>query len=182
MPKKGELTAERVTITCPCGKEFSVTKTRYEAGRGRRCSKECQRKFMTRPSGLKYNIVKVNPTRFPPGHVPWNKGAKGAQVAWNKGRPSGVIPPTAFKPGEMSGEANCRWAGDDVGYQGLHIRVYNERGPAVDYPCQHADETCKGPMHWANISGRYESVDDFMPLCQSHHARYDRRLRLRGSW
>lgn len=32
-------------------------------------------------------------------------------------------------------------------------------------------------MQWANISQRYLSVGDFMPLCQSHHARYDRVVR-----
>ena len=29
-------------------------------------------------------------------------------------------------------------------------------------------------MEWANISHQYLGVDDFMPLCQSHHIRYDR--------
>lgn len=28
-------------------------------------------------------------------------------------------------------------------------------------------------MHWANTSHEYLGIEDFMPLCQSHHYRYD---------
>lgn len=74
MPPKGSRYAERVEVTCPCGTVFSVTKKRYDDGRGRRCSKACQYAHMERPSGLKYNLVKVNPTKFVPGQEAWNKG------------------------------------------------------------------------------------------------------------
>jgi hypothetical protein len=30
-------------------------------------------------------------------------------------------------------------------------------------------------MQWANVSGEYRDVNDFMPLCRYHHRRYDRR-------
>jgi hypothetical protein len=73
MPAKGSRSAERVKVTCPCGTEFEVPRSRYEAGRGRRCSKPCQYRYATRPSGLKYNVTKENPTTFKQGDRPWNK-------------------------------------------------------------------------------------------------------------
>ena len=179
MGARGVQTAERIEVICPCGKTFLVRRKRYEDGRGRRCSKECQYKYATRPSGLTYVKHRDNPTQFQPGLVPWNKGTRGVMVAWNKGLKTGVMPPNAFQPGETAGAANPRWAGEDVRYGGLHTRLRRERGKASDYVCAHADNTCKGPMHWASISHEYRSVEDFMPLCQSHHIRYDKAS---GTW
>lgn len=50
-----------------------MTKSRYESGRGRRCSKTCQYRYATRPKGLTYSVTKENPTVFKPGDRPWNK-------------------------------------------------------------------------------------------------------------
>ena len=55
----------------------------------------------------------------------------------------------------------------------LHKLVHKTRGRAALLPCAQADNTCTGRMEWANISGEYRDVDDFMPLCKSHHRRYD---------
>lgn len=62
-----------VDCICPCGKEFQVYECRVKAGRGKRCSKECQYKYAQRPSGLNYTKHKDNPTSFQPGHIPWSK-------------------------------------------------------------------------------------------------------------
>jgi hypothetical protein len=59
-------------------------------------------------------------------------------------------------------------------YSDLHNRVRRERGSASAYECEHADETCKGRIEWANISHEYKDVEDFMPLGASHHHRHDR--------
>jgi hypothetical protein len=83
MPPKGSRLAERVQVICPCGVEFAVTKKRFEDGRGRRCSKACQYTHMERPSGLKYKIVKDNPTSFKPGQQPWNEGRYKSEVGYN---------------------------------------------------------------------------------------------------
>ena len=55
----------------------------------------------------------------------------------------------------------------------LHKRLYLVRGKALQHPCTQADKTCRGPVWWANISHQYIDVWDFMPLCVSHHRRYD---------
>jgi hypothetical protein len=60
-----------------------------------------------------------------------------------------------------------------IGYRALHLRVRKAHGRAADHPCEHADGSCSGSMQWANISGDYRGIDDFMPLCRFHHRLYD---------
>jgi hypothetical protein len=61
-------------------------------------------------------------------------------------------------------------------YMAIHRSVYRERGKASTFGCTQRNNTCRGRMEWANISGEYLDVDDFMPLCRSHHLRYDFNL------
>jgi hypothetical protein len=71
----------------------------------------------------------------------------------------------------------------DLSNGGLHGRLKRDRGRASEHACTYADDSCKGPMHWANISHDYLGIEDFMPLCQSHHWRYDRLVRnLKRPW
>ena len=96
--------------------------------------------------------------------------------------PSGGCPPghpIHVQRVHRTGPDHPNWAGDDPSYRALHGRVRKERGPASEQVCLHADDTCEGRMNWANISHEYRDVQDFMPLCQSHHIRYDRES---GSW
>lgn len=176
--------AEHVQVTCPCGTDLRVTRREHDAGRGRYCSNDCKYRYRVQPkrgpnpklkggnsTSWKPGVRQPTAVVFEPGHAPWNRGVTGIHLS----------PDSEFKPGSTVGEANGRWAGDDVGYFGIHSRVYKERGRAADYACQHADSTCKGPMHWASISHEYKDMDDFMPLCQSHHVRYDNALRKQAS-
>jgi len=178
---KGVRRSSYVSVLCPCGKQFEVQPSR--AGRKKYCSLDCKRAYAIRPSGLTYNLVKDNPTtikpgqrlspetEFKPGQKPWNDGVTGTHFS----------PATEFKPGDNMGSENPRWKGDEVEYFGLHQRLYGKYGRAAEYACVYADQTCKGPMNWANISGEYLGVEDFMPLCRSHHIRYDRANGFWGS-
>lgn len=48
---------------CSCGKEIlNIKPSRYT--RTKYCSRECQFKYHSRPSGLTYKLVKENPTKF----------------------------------------------------------------------------------------------------------------------
>lgn len=67
MKKVDGRTVEKLEIVCPCGITFQVSKKRFESGRGKRCSKECQYKYATRASGLSYNITKENKGWFKEG-------------------------------------------------------------------------------------------------------------------
>lgn len=74
---------------------------------------------------------------------------------------------------DQRGEKNHAWRGDAAGYQALHLRVRSHRG---------IPETCvecgsSGPCEWANLTGRYEEVDDYASMCRSCHRRYDRERR-----
>lgn len=86
MPKK----VERQEVQCPCGKVFTAAPWQIRAGRGKRCSKECQYKYPTRPTGLKYEINKENPSWFKPGEV------------------------------QFAGADHPEWKGEGVGYEELH--------------------------------------------------------------
>ena len=169
-------------ITCACGAEFKTSEGRIASGRGKYCSRACLYAYRTRPSGLKYNIIKENPTSFKSGHEPWNKGLRGIHLS-----PATEFKPgehreaaTEFKPGQAAGEANFRWSGglgarrqDRPDYALIHYLVRKERGRAADFSCAFLDETCRGSMQWACISQEYRDTEDFMPLCRSHHVRYD---------
>ena len=63
-----------ISVICKCGKEFFTQEYRIKNNRGKFCSINCKRKYAIRPKGLKYNLVKENPTSFKKGFVPWNKG------------------------------------------------------------------------------------------------------------
>jgi hypothetical protein len=85
---------------------------------------------------------------------------------------------------KLTGPGHGRWVGDTIGYGGMHDRV---RRVLQGQPCSLADTSCKGPIHAALIHGRgtkqemrdgamrwYSTrVEDYVPLCDSHHVRYD---------
>ena len=59
---------------CACGKKFSTSSYRLESGRGKFCNIKCKYKYANRRSGLKYILVKENPTSFKKGQKSWNDG------------------------------------------------------------------------------------------------------------
>jgi hypothetical protein len=65
-------------------------------------------------------------------------------------------------------------------YLALHYQVRKLRGRARYLQCAHADKTCLSYIVWANISHLYLDVDDFMPLCRSHHRRHDDTIEWRS--
>lgn len=161
----------KIAVTCPCSAVFEVTQARLDAGRGRQCSVECRRKYITRPSGLNYTLHKENPTWFKPGHVPWSKGMKRGP-AWNTGlRGTHFSPDTEFKMGERVGEANPKWRGDDVGYQALHTWV--SRHKTKPDACEWCNTTGV-PIDWANKSHEYHrDLADWLALCKPCHGKHD---------
>lgn len=59
---------------------------------------------------------------------------------------------------------------ENPGYSGQHKRVYAEHGRASSYACS---APCgKMAQQWACV-GDYANVDDYVPLCISHHKRFD---------
>lgn len=84
----------------------------------------------------------------------------------------------------QSGELAHHWAGDDVGYSGIHKRAARALPPV----CSMADETCCGHLesalrHDANGPLREDKrgiysprIEDYFRLCRSHHNRYDGKM------
>lgn len=88
--------------------------------------------------------------------------------------------------GDPETVVHSRWLGDDVGYEGVHIRIRDERGPASDYFCKHCGKIAED---WAyDHCDRHEKHDEirglpystdakrYIPLCKSCHQRFDRSL------
>lgn len=68
------------------------------------------------------------------------------------------------------GPANDSWVGDEASYKACHNRVRSIRGtPSKCDWCGTED----GVFEWANLTGHYLDVNDFVRLCRSCHHFYD---------
>ena len=75
-----------------------------------------------------------------------------------------------FRFEQKPGEANSNWIGDDATYAAFHARVEAIYGkPPL---CAHCQAT-EGRFEWANLTGHYEDVKDYIRLCLSCHRRFD---------
>jgi hypothetical protein len=116
------------------------------------------------------------------GRPPWNKGL----VGFMKGHPPYFVAKGESNPffGKthtdetkekmrqkklgMVGDRANRWAGDSVGYYGLHSWVNRELGKALG--CSNNPNHISSRYHWANKSGEYRrDVTDWLSLCPSCH-------------
>ena len=88
------------------------------------------------------------------------------------------------------GEANHVWVGDRAGYSAVHRRLHVR----LPKECAQADDTCRGriesalrhetpPEYLVGAVGDHPGLhfsfreEDYMPLCQYHHLRYDKTLK-----
>lgn len=77
---------------------------------------------------------------------PWNKGKKGTPARkWKEGK--------------------------DLHYGTFHKRVAKKRGKANH--CERCDVKGVRKYEWANISGNYHDVNDYIQLCVSCHRKFD---------
>lgn len=75
---------------------------------------------------------------------------------------------------DQSGERNARWKGDDATYSALHLRVIVARGrPDACEWCN----AVSGRFEWANLTGAYHDVNDYVRLCCSCHTKFDNQRR-----
>lgn len=80
---------------------------------------------------------------------------------------------------DQTGSRNHMWKGDDASYKAFHLRVAATRGtPARCAAC----EATNGRFEWANLTGNYADVHDYIRLCVACHRRMDAYRRYeRGS-
>lgn len=74
----------------------------------------------------------------------------------------------------QSGQMNSQWKNKNACYSACHNRVYAARGKARHCSiCGRADGNSK--YHWANLTGNYEDINDFAPMCVSCHHKHDNK-------
>jgi hypothetical protein len=147
-------------------------------------------KYRKRPSGLTYNLTKVNPSWYQLGHTPWHKGLKGIHQSPDTEFKPGqrVSPATEFKPGEPpwnkgiigvmpAGTSHHAYKGDEVSYASLHGWVKRVKG--LPNTCEACGKDATHPdvfrVEWANKSHLYKrELDDWIALCMKCHRAYDK--------
>jgi len=156
---------------CVCGKKFRTRSYRIL----KFCSKKCRYENAHRPSGLKYKLVKVNPTSFKKGQKPWNDGLAGKGVckanngSIKKGQRISIA--TEFKKGQKSWNADKKiWKGERKEYTKIHRWVRKQKGkPKKCARCGSIEKVV-----WGNISQEYKyDVSDWMEICKSCHTKND---------
>ena len=75
-------------------------------------------------------------------------------------------------------ELNHMWKGNFASYKAFHLRLKSEKGQAKLFPCSVCGTNDKDKAYdWANISGKYEDVNDYASMCRSCHRQYDKKRR-----
>ena len=92
------------------------------------------------------------------------------KVIWQRFKNDGYACRVAKKRDQF-GKNNDSWKGNDAGYKALHYRVITKRGqPQL---CEDCGTTKAKRYEWANLTGRFEDVNDYKRLCKSCHAKLD---------
>jgi predicted Fe-S protein YdhL (DUF1289 family) len=76
---------------------------------------------------------------------------------------------------KQNGKDNASWKGNEAGYKAFHYRLYSVRGKP-DY-CSMCERTEAKRFEWANMTGTYEDIYDYVRLCSSCHAKFDNKVR-----
>lgn len=77
------------------------------------------------------------------------------------------------------GENNHAWKGDSASKCAFHRRLYSRFGKPAE--CGVCGTTDAGHYDYANLTGRYEDIEDYLPMCRSCHWRYDdKHMNFRG--
>jgi len=93
------------------------------------------------------------------------------KVVWLAMRKHGIHARVAAKR-DQKGSKNSTWKGDAAGYQALHLRVSRLLGnPTRCDVCGTTDPTVS--YDWANLSGRYYDIRDYLRMCRSCHWKRD---------
>ncbi len=88
-------------------------------------------------------------------------------------RRHGIKARTAAKRDQW-GENNHLWKGDEASKYAFHRRLYSRFGkPSC---CSRCGTTESEHYDYANLTGRYEDLDDYAPMCRSCHWKYDRKI------
>lgn len=94
-------------------------------------------------------------------------------------REYGISPRSKGITGHHWNEEHHNWKGDEAGYQALHSRLHRRRG--MPRHCEVCDTSNPSKTYdWANLTGRYEDIEDYKRMCRSCHRKYDAQRRRNG--
>lgn len=80
------------------------------------------------------------------------------------------------RKGKYIGDLNHQWKGSKAGISAFHYRVYFRRGKAdCCEVCNKNDNSKK--YDWANLTGKYDDINDYKKICISCHRKYDYKRR-----
>lgn len=95
------------------------------------------------------------------------------KVIWRHMKSHGISARIAAKRNQ-SGDSNHMWKGNRASYGAKHMRIYSLLGRASDYGCSICGRKDSAVSYdWANLSGDYDDIKDFAPMCRSCHRKYD---------
>lgn len=124
---------------------------------GKKHSEESKKKMSIAKKGKHISLK----TEFKKGNVPWAKGK-------NK----------KDNPELYSGERHWKYAGDKIGYAGIHTWIKKELGKPSK--CSKCDTEKSKRFMWHNISGEYKrDVKDWEGVCAKCHAHMHENWRKR---
>lgn len=93
------------------------------------------------------------------------------KVVFSWFRKLGIESRIPFKRNQ-NGPNNDSWKGDDATYAAFHYRVESQRGkPRL---CMVCGDLQSKVYEWANLTGRYNDVNDYARMCRSCHRKYDK--------
>ncbi len=102
------------------------------------------------------------------------------KVIWRHMKNHGINARIAAKR-EQRGDKNHMWKGDDVTYKAFHVRITKAMGKAKDKGCSVCGTTDKSFSYdWANLTGKYNDLNDYTAMCRSCHRQYDKARRFGG--
>lgn len=78
------------------------------------------------------------------------------------------------KPRSCKGSSNNNWKEKGVKYSALHHRVWSAKGKPKRCDVCGIDKP-NIIYEWANLTGKYDDVNDYKRMCHSCHCKYDER-------
>lgn len=86
---------------------------------------------------------------------------------------NGIKTRPAVKRNQWGGN-NHMWKGDEASKDALHRRLYSRYGkPKI---CGSCGTTKSKHYDYANLTGKYEDIEDYLPMCRSCHCKYDDKI------
>lgn len=95
------------------------------------------------------------------------------KIIWNVMRRHGIRARVAAKRNQW-GENNDSWKGDGAGKQAFHRRLYAKFGKPKK--CSKCGSVKSKHYDYANLTGNYQDVNDYAPMCRSCHWVFDNKI------